>query len=897
MLAAALSLVLASPLRKTQVPHPQSTASTPVSQIPPLDDSNSIPFVLPWDDAVKGTATDVSFLNGGPITRRVVAKGPIFVKEGTDERVKFLAWNMGARAAFPEKSEADRIAARMAKMGVNLVRLHHLNNGWDTENGGSIWKVGRNWVEIDPAQLDKLDYFVAALAKRGIYTNMNLQVSRTYVPELGFPESVKEIGNFDKKIDKIDRRMIALQKAYAKDLLGRKNPYTGKLYKDDPAVAIVEINNENSLVGWPGEAPGAGQNALTGLPEPFRGNVVKLWNGWLLKKYGSDAKWRDAWSAKSDLGPSQTSRTSVWTDENQSNSDATYTVVPNTGAADAAPTFVAEVRKHDGPNWHLQAHVPGLTFEAGKTYTVSFRAKSSAPATVGVTANRDRPDWHNNGLSGSVTTGPEWKEYNLSFRAVDTEPKTSRVAFVLGDMRGKIEIADLKVRPGSAGVEIPAGAAPSLGTVDLPSYGFDPRGADWLDFLLETETAYTREMTDYVRKDLGFAQASVIDTQGQWGGLTSLRREAGSSYTDSHAYWNHPTFLGKDWDPVNYRVDRKPMVSALYDGSGATFNDLVLWRRADRPFSVSEYDHPAPSDYVSEMMPLLSTFAAFQDWDAIYPFAATPNGAGQVNDRIAGFFDTSNNPAVAAFYPAAALVLRQALVEPPAYRQTLVLGGEPWKESLLPQSFWAEAKTKPDFLHAEIAMRYTSEVTEPKVISTRAAPSRTIRMLGKSPEDAAYVATDDRALAATGFLDGKTVEASGMTFTFGRTTAGFASMMLVPLDSKPLSESKRMLLTAIGRAENTGMKWNAARDSVGDDWSTGPVRAETVPMALSLAGKATLYVLDPSGRRTKEFPLDATTGRGTIVLGTPNNAAKNSAPLPPFAPALPQGIWYEIVRN
>jgi len=104
------------------------------------------------------------------------------------------------------------------------------------------------------------------------------------VPELGFPESVKQIPNFQKKVDKVNRRMIELQKQYAKDLLDRVNPYTGIKYKDDPAVMVIEINNENSLAGWPGEAPGAG---VTAWPEPFRGEMKGLWNKWLVKRYGS----------------------------------------------------------------------------------------------------------------------------------------------------------------------------------------------------------------------------------------------------------------------------------------------------------------------------------------------------------------------------------------------------------------------------------------------------------------------------------------------------------------------------------------------------------------------------------------------------------------------------------
>src|SRR5262249_14002645 len=44
-----------------------------------------------------------------------------------------------------------------------------------------------------------------------------------------------------------DPRLIELQKEYARKLLTHVNPYTRKAYRDEPAIAIVEILNENGL--------------------------------------------------------------------------------------------------------------------------------------------------------------------------------------------------------------------------------------------------------------------------------------------------------------------------------------------------------------------------------------------------------------------------------------------------------------------------------------------------------------------------------------------------------------------------------------------------------------------------------------------------------------------------
>jgi hypothetical protein len=58
------------------------------------------------------------------------------------------------------------------------------------------------------------------LKKRGIYVNMNLHVAR-----------------FPKGLSFFDPLMIASEKAYAKALLTRVNPYTKLACTDDPCVA------------------------------------------------------------------------------------------------------------------------------------------------------------------------------------------------------------------------------------------------------------------------------------------------------------------------------------------------------------------------------------------------------------------------------------------------------------------------------------------------------------------------------------------------------------------------------------------------------------------------------------------------------------------------------------
>ncbi len=839
--------------------------------VPPLTEANSFVVEIPWDDGKPGTITDMSRLNVKPAGRngRILVKDGVFIEEKTGQRTRFLGTNMGGRVAFPTKLEADKLAARLAKYGINIVRLHHLHNGWEPD--GTVWKKGRTFVEIDPAKIDELDYLIAALIKQGIYINMNLQTSREYVPELGFPEEVKQIPNFQKKIDKVDRRMIALQKQYARDLLDRTNPYLGRKYKDEPGLAVIEINNENSLVGWPGESPGAG---LDGLPPTFRKIVVNRWNEWLKSTYKTDAALAKAWPDINKLeGPSLTTSSTQWTTENQSNSDVSFSFEPN---ANGAPTLIAEVRKHQGPGWHIQAHVPGLDLANGQPYTVMFRAKADRDLAVPMDSRLDKADWRFLGLGTTVRMGKDWQDYLFTFVPNGSEPNHARIGFVLGEIVGKVWISDFRVVKGVRSKGVPAGESLAAANLSIPGAEASPRFRDWTRFLVETETAYSNEMRDFLRKDLGFDRVNIIDTQISWGGLTSLTREAQMEFADNHAYWNHPTFLGAAWDPVNYRVDRRALVNEL-TGSMGTLADLAYYRVAGKPYTVSEYNHPAPNDFQSEMMPLYANFGAMHDWDILYTFAYADHVAGRPTDRIQSFFDTGGNPAVTAFYPASAMLIRQGLVSKLGHELILEVPKDAYLESLIPQAHWGLAGTKPNLRASRIAVR----AGETRRVVTKGTPSGDVMEVRRGTGGDYTLIDTPRALTVTGFISGQKVETKLGTLSVGTIGAGFGSLMLVAMDGKPLAESEKMLLTVVGRVENTGMKWNAERNSVGDQWGTGPIRAEAIPINFSLKtrGAGKVYALDGTGERRQPVPTATAAGQLGFEIGVATGS-----------------VWYELSK-
>ena len=143
----------------------------------------------------------------------------------------------------------------------------------------AIWGNSPDKLTLDPQKLAQLDYLIDQLKQHGIYVDINLHVSRSFGPKEGF-SGQQQRPKYDKGLDNLEPRMIELQKKYARDLLTHVNPYTKTPYTREPAVAVVEINNENSLyTAW-------NQGWMDDLPEPYAGTYQQLWNDWLRHKYG-----------------------------------------------------------------------------------------------------------------------------------------------------------------------------------------------------------------------------------------------------------------------------------------------------------------------------------------------------------------------------------------------------------------------------------------------------------------------------------------------------------------------------------------------------------------------------------------------------------------------------------
>lgn len=240
-----------------------------------------VPFPIDWSKTGP-SMVDLSGYLDAPAGRRgfLRVRGKhIYTPEG--KRFRIWGTNICGPDCFPDKDLAPLIASDLARMGVNCVRFHQMDCDW----GRSAIDLSRNDTRhLDPTNMDLFDFFVAELKKRGIYTNINLNVLRNYKEGDGVRDH--ELLGIGKSATYFNKRLIELQQEYATQILTHYNSYTGNQYCREPAVAVVEVVNENSVLeAWAswrldGRDDRAGL-AWSPIPVSYHDELTGMYNEWL----------------------------------------------------------------------------------------------------------------------------------------------------------------------------------------------------------------------------------------------------------------------------------------------------------------------------------------------------------------------------------------------------------------------------------------------------------------------------------------------------------------------------------------------------------------------------------------------------------------------------------------
>jgi len=776
-----------------------------------------------------------------------------------DGAVRIWGVNLCFGANFPTHEDAPHVAQRLAAAGVNSVRCHHLDTSrWPQ----GIWN-SQDGKTIEPQALDRLDYFINELARRGIYVNINLHVGRDHSRYLGLPRTNRE---YDKISGIFAPALIDAQKQYARDLLTHVNPYRGVRWANDPAIAFVEITNEDSFFMWGAE------ETLRTLPPYYADILRRRFNSWLDHRYGSDDALRAAWSqGTQSLGKDVLQNGTFtgwdanqplpqqWSLEQHENCRASLSRPPGLPGG----SVQVEINRADTTEWHLQLTQGGFPVAEGRYYTVSFAASSPQPRAISCSVSQAHSPWANLGLSQRVELGPEGKKFRFGFVATANDDN-ARISFAFGADATTFKLGEVELRPGGQ-VAVAEGESLRAGSVSLfQESESTPRILDRLIFLAETEKAYFDGMRSFIKNDLG---CDALVTGTIIFGPLGLYAQSDMDYIDAHAYWQHPSFPGRPWDQANWLIQQSPMTD---HPEAATLFNLAAERLLGKPFTVSEYNHPAPLDAQAECVPMIASFAAAQDWDGLWLFTYSHAANDWGRETMSGFFDMDTNPGKWGFMRAGTAIFRDRCISPL-------------------NDFLSYSLADGDNVVAQLATlhrRHDGNMFRASGISRDALlKGQHVSGLGKvggrrnltgPGTEIAWTVKNGNGMYAVQSWGGSVYvghstrfqEATDKKITIVQPP--FVALTITGLGGEeriPLEEGDRILITACGRCENTDMQFSPDRRTVGRNWGHAPVRIEAVRGSVVVPdGRWTCHALAPDGSPRQQVPIAYEDGRGTLTL-------------------------------
>ena len=234
---------------------------------------------------------DMSFLVDKPAGTHgfLRRQGGDFVFEN-GKLIKF--W--GVDADMTETVESQMRQARFyAKHGINMVRQHPVESVLGTLESSPRSR------RFNPARLDKWDRWFSILKSNGIYMTWSLFYPHVITPYDGYPTELydelpdKGAGKSTSGVVNMMKELQDAEFQWERMLLEHVNPYTSLAYKDDPALAVIEVHNEDCIF-W--------HSPLNDLADYNNGKLDRhaailgtMWMGWVKDRYGNDTNLKTAW--------------------------------------------------------------------------------------------------------------------------------------------------------------------------------------------------------------------------------------------------------------------------------------------------------------------------------------------------------------------------------------------------------------------------------------------------------------------------------------------------------------------------------------------------------------------------------------------------------------------------
>ncbi|MHB1155852.1 MAG: hypothetical protein ACYC26_03325 [Phycisphaerales bacterium] len=400
---------------------------------------------------------------------------------------------------------------------------------------------------------------------------------------------------------------------------------------------------------------------------------------------------------------------------------------------------------------------------------------------------------------------------------------------------------------------------------------------DCYAFAYDIQTQFYLAFNDFYR---GLGYTGLVNGSSHWiEDLADLHANARLDLIDRHGYWAHPK---GGWHVEKYHFD--PASSLKSD---SLITNFAIRSVFGKPYFIGEWNYGFPNQYIAEGPLLIGAYACLHNWSSAQFSAARAVDMRHPAARpIPSAFGLSTNALHLAIWPQIALMYhRKDVSEAKTGWYVRVSEAQavdpfhmfsPYTDDLYNRD-WEQtsrilgrvslvAKTGLMFCDAATDKQYLNEDIHRAALADKDEYHSVTGQLTWNLKQGVLKIDTPGTQAVGGFTGGLSLDFSDMSATI---ETPFAVMILSSLTDEPIAASKKLLLTAVARMRNHGMKYNEAGDRV-LEMGTLPIVLEPVVGRITLQGAPIqgIYALTPSGTRLSSVPFTSRDGATFFQLRT-----------------------------
>lgn len=364
--------------------------------------------------------------------------------------------------------------------------------------------------------------------------------------------------------------------------------------------------------------------------------------------------------------------------------------------------------------------------------------------------------------------------------------------------------------------------------VDIPQdIDFTSDEVRMLEFLVSVQSSYYARMREHLR---GLGVKVPVAGTNWTKNAALLAADATMDFVDGHAYWWN---FGRGDQRL---FDNKHMADSVY----TMYNPLGARKVPGKPLFVSEWDMPWPGEFRAEATLLSAAVGRLQGWTgySIHTYRYHNEPTDKIGRDVVlgssfyrGIFDTFNDPAKFGLFYHAALMTRRADIAEAREQRVLKVDALDTDlhgiegMNLLPETHRvAISLPDSDDPGADPAAKAIVDQKAGEVRSDTGELYRNLKGCWGSIDAPRTKAIYGKVGAA-----GR-IELDSLALT---VETDFATIAVSSLTDDPIATSDSLLITAVGRADNTDVQYNEDH-TIQLDGGRGPILVEAIIADLEL---------------------------------------------------------------